>query len=252
MVIEVNGIELHLGRGRRGPTAPLAAWRHGVRRRLAVHVQGAPPGYRLIAPDLRGHGSSTNPSGTFTFRQCAGDMLALLAHLNLQRVKAIGVSGGGIVLLHMATAVPGSIASMVVVSAPPYFPNNAESSRANSPSRWSAPPKWNACAGATRAASRRFGNCSTWYGIRRLLRRCELHAVQPGDDHGRHADRFRRPRPPLRRHPGAGAVQVIPRSYLWVVPNGGHGPVFGDAGGRIFRTALPFLRGDWRSPASST
>ena len=38
---------------------------------------------------------------------------------------------------------------------------------------------------------------------------------------------------------------AIPRSYLWVVPNGGHGPVFGDAAPRFAETALTFLRGDW-------
>jgi pimeloyl-ACP methyl ester carboxylesterase len=37
----------------------------------------------------------------------------------------------------------------------------------------------------------------------------------------------------------------IPRSYLWVIPNGGHGPVFGEAAPRFVDTALPFLRGDW-------
>ena len=93
-----------------------------MRRRLAAHLQGSPAGYRLIAPDLRGHGSSTNPSGEFTFRQCARDVRALLDHLRIPRLKAIGLSGGGIVLLHLATAEPARLESMVLISAPPYFP----------------------------------------------------------------------------------------------------------------------------------
>jgi pimeloyl-ACP methyl ester carboxylesterase len=84
-----------------------------------------PAGFRLIAPDLRGHGASTNPSGEFSFRQAARDVVALLRHLGLDAVKAIGVSGGGITLLHMATAAPACIESMVIVSAPPYFPAQA-------------------------------------------------------------------------------------------------------------------------------
>ena len=40
--------------------------------------------------------------------------------------------------------------------------------------------------------------------------------------------------------------RAIPRSYLWVVPNGGHGPVFRDAAPAFARTALDFLRGGWR------
>ena len=55
----------------------------------------------------------------------ARDISALLRHLGLSRVKAIGLSGGGIVLLHMSTAERALIDSMVVVSAPPHFPEQA-------------------------------------------------------------------------------------------------------------------------------
>jgi pimeloyl-ACP methyl ester carboxylesterase len=42
---------------------------------------------------------------------------------------------------------------------------------------------------------------------------------------------------------------AIPRSHLWVVPNAGHSPVFGDHAARFAETALAFLRGAWsRSP----
>ena len=36
--------------------------------------------------------------------------------------------------------------------------------------------------------------------------------------------------------------RAIPRSTLWVVPNGGHGPVFLDAAPQFVKTALTFLR----------
>ena len=39
---------------------------------------------------------------------------------------------------------------------------------------------------------------------------------------------------------------AIPRSYLWVVPNGGHGPVFGALAPQFRENAQAFLRGDWR------
>ena len=47
--------------------------------------------------------------------------------------------------------------------------------------------------------------------------------------------------------------EAIPRSYLWVVPNGGHGPIFGEHTGsgettsRFAETALAFLRDEWGS-----
>jgi len=38
---------------------------------------------------------------------------------------------------------------------------------------------------------------------------------------------------------------AIPRSYLWIVPNAGHGPIAGELRGRFVETATEFLRGDW-------
>jgi len=44
---------------------------------------------------------------------------------------------------------------------------------------------------------------------------------------------------------------AIPGSYLWVIPNGGHGPIFGEHTGsgestsRFAETSLAFLRGKW-------
>ena len=73
--------------------------------------------YRLIIPDLRGHGGSTNPSGDFTMRQSAKDVFGLMDHLALDRIKAIGVSTGAMTLLHMATQQPNRIEAMVLVGA---------------------------------------------------------------------------------------------------------------------------------------
>ena len=84
-----------------------------------------PDDWRLVIPDLRGHGRSTNPSRQFTFRQSALDVLALLDRLGLERVKAIGMSAGGKTLLHMATGQRERLEAMVLVSAAPYYPPEA-------------------------------------------------------------------------------------------------------------------------------
>jgi pimeloyl-ACP methyl ester carboxylesterase len=42
--------------------------------------------------------------------------------------------------------------------------------------------------------------------------------------------------------------RAIPRSALWVLPNGGHGPIFGEARDAFVRTALAFLRGGPHHP----
>src|SRR5690348_7423666 len=51
--------------------------------------------FQLIAPDLRGHGRSSNPSPVFRHDESAGDMIALLDHLGIGSFKGLGVSGGG-------------------------------------------------------------------------------------------------------------------------------------------------------------
>ena len=38
--------------------------------------------------------------------------------------------------------------------------------------------------------------------------------------------------------------RAIPRSALWVVPQGGHGPIFGEASARFGETALAFFRSE--------
>ncbi|PTX94280.1 alpha/beta hydrolase [Opitutus sp. ER46] len=81
--------------------------------------------YRLIVVDLRGHGFSTNPENTFTHRQAARDVFALLDRLDVGRFSAMGMSTGGMTLLHMATTQPERVAAMVLISATSHFPDEA-------------------------------------------------------------------------------------------------------------------------------
>ena len=97
--------------------------------------------YTLIKPDARGHGRSTNPHKTITHRQCALDTLALLDHLGVRKCRAIGLSMGGNILLHMATLQPDRIEAMVVVSAAMYFPEQARAIMRRVPAADNQPPQ---------------------------------------------------------------------------------------------------------------
>lgn len=81
--------------------------------------------YRLIIVDLRGHGYSTNPGNTFTHREAANDLFRLLEELEINHFAAMGMSTGGMVLLHMATLQPQRITSLVLISATTHFPDQA-------------------------------------------------------------------------------------------------------------------------------
>ena len=81
--------------------------------------------YRLIVVDLRGHGYSTNPENKFTHREAANDVFQLLDSLGIETFSAIGMSTGGMILLHMATSLPKRIESMILISATSHFPDQA-------------------------------------------------------------------------------------------------------------------------------
>lgn len=83
--------------------------------------------YRLIIVDLRGHGHSTNPDNSFTHKDAAADVFLLLDTLEVKCFSALGISSGGMALLHMATSQPERIISMVLISATSYFPDQARS-----------------------------------------------------------------------------------------------------------------------------
>ena len=55
--------------------------------------------YRVIVPDCRGHGQSSNPNHSYSFKELAADMAALIRALGYERAHIIGHSNGGNVAL---------------------------------------------------------------------------------------------------------------------------------------------------------
>lgn len=243
--IDLNGFRMYYeDRGNGEPLVLLhggmgigADWRHVF--------ASDPEGYRVIVPDLRGHGRSTNPAGSFTFRQCALDVLALLDSLDIVRAKAIGLSMGAKTLLHMGTAQPSRLDAMVLVSATPYFPE----------------PLRIAAAQFTRESFDRLSEAD-----RDILRNRHVHSdeqIRLLYDMTRafatsYSDMSFTPpqlgtitartlivygdRDPY--YPVEMAVELfrgIPQSALWIVPYGDHGPIFGTLAPAFAATALAHL-----------
>ncbi|MFC5181084.1 alpha/beta fold hydrolase [Actinomadura harenae] len=72
--------------------------------------------YRVIAPDLRGHGLSSAPAGGYAPRDLAGDLVRLLDHLGVAGpVVAIGHSLGAMVVSALAVEHPGRVRALVCV-----------------------------------------------------------------------------------------------------------------------------------------
>jgi 3-oxoadipate enol-lactonase len=58
--------------------------------------------YRVIAPDLRGHGKTSVPEGTYTMESMADDIAQLLQKLNISEAVLFGHSLGGYIALAFA------------------------------------------------------------------------------------------------------------------------------------------------------
>jgi pimeloyl-ACP methyl ester carboxylesterase len=200
--------------------------------------------YTAIKPDARGHGRTNNPQSTITHRQCALDALALLDHLGIKKCRAIGLSMGGNILLHMATMQPDRVEAMVVVSATMYFPEQARAIMCQVPTPENQPADaW--------AAMRKFHKlgdqqiAALWNWAREMKGSYDDMNFTPPS-----LSRIRArtlivygDRDPL--YPVEMAVDMyraMPSSALWVVPNRGHGPVFSQDAAQFAQAALAFFR----------
>jgi pimeloyl-ACP methyl ester carboxylesterase len=197
--------------------------------------------FQLILPDLRGHGRSGTLAKPFRHKEAAADMLALLDHLKIASCRAVGISAGGNVLLHMATKQAGRIQAMVLVSATPYFPAQARPPMSHYPDTLSQQqwetlrrrhPGGDEQIKAILASTKSFATSYDDLNFTPpLLSSIEARTfIIQGD------------RDPL--YPVELSVEMakaIPNSRLWIIPNAGHGPVLGARWSEFQQTASSFL-----------
>jgi pimeloyl-ACP methyl ester carboxylesterase len=117
--IRAGDVELHIAEAGQGPPVLLVhgwpqhwwAWRRVIPELARSH--------RVICPDLRGHGWSQAPRGDYAKATLAGDLLALLDALELERVPYVGHDWGGWIGFELARLAPGRLASLLAISIPP-------------------------------------------------------------------------------------------------------------------------------------
>ena len=183
----------------------------------------------------------------FTHRQSALDVFALLDRLDVNHFTSMGISTGGMTLIHMATMQPERVEAMVLIGATSFFPESARKilreTTLNPPEKqWEQMRKRHKHGDEQiRTLITQFRDFKDSYDDMNFTRpylstiRARTLIVH-GD-----RDRFFPIGIPTEMY------LAIPRSYLWIIPNGGHVPIFGDMAKRFVETSARFLRGDWKA-----
>jgi pimeloyl-ACP methyl ester carboxylesterase len=114
----VRGVRLHYAEAGAGDPVLLQhgwpqhwwVWRHLI---PAVAER-----YRVIAPDLRGHGWSSKPKGDYRKDELMRDVIALLDDLGIERVRYVGHDWGAYVGMLASLRHPDRIEKFVCLSIP--------------------------------------------------------------------------------------------------------------------------------------
>ncbi len=173
-------------------------------------------------------------------------MFALLDELGIDRVRAMGMSSGGMTPLHMATQQPERIEAMVLIGATSYFPEQARAIMQRAvPDSMSVAElqEWESCStrgeGQTREVLGQFHRMKDSYDDMNFTAPYLLTiTARTLIVHGDH-DEFFPVSIPIEMY------AALPEAYLWIVPHGGHIPIFGEQAEAFNDKALAFLRGKW-------
>ncbi|MBA2516909.1 MAG: alpha/beta fold hydrolase [Solirubrobacterales bacterium] len=121
--VQAGDVELHLAEAGSGPPVLLVhgwpqhwwSWRKVIPELARTH--------RVICPDLRGHGWSQAPRGSYAKATLAADLIALLDVLELEQVPYVGHDWGGWIGFELARLAPERLTALLALSIPPpWFP----------------------------------------------------------------------------------------------------------------------------------
>jgi pimeloyl-ACP methyl ester carboxylesterase len=120
--IKANGQSFHYQQTGAGPDVLLI---HGVTGDLSIwFLCEAMPTlgrlFRVTAYDLRGHGYSDVPREGYTCADQAGDVVAIMDALEIERATLLGHSFGGVIATHAAVLYPERIDALILSD--PSFP----------------------------------------------------------------------------------------------------------------------------------
>jgi pimeloyl-ACP methyl ester carboxylesterase len=119
-LVSANGIEVNVAAiGER--SAPVILLLHGLYDRWQVWepVMRALVGdYRIIAPDLRGHGRSATPDIGYAYHDYVADLVGVLDQLQVRGADVVGHSLGALIAQFLAGDEPDRVRALILVDPP--------------------------------------------------------------------------------------------------------------------------------------
>lgn len=119
--LEVNGASIYYEDHGDGPAIILIHGGLGAGSEWGTVVSLLGDGFRVITPDSRGHGRSSNPAGKLSYGGIAEDIAALITALGLRRPIVGGWSDGGQITMELAVRHPALAGGLIVGAAYPDF-----------------------------------------------------------------------------------------------------------------------------------
>ncbi len=127
MFVRTGGLTVHVQVA--GPrAAPPLLLLHSLGTSLHVwdaQAEALARDWRVIRPDMRGHGLTEVTPGPYTLHGLAGDALAVLDALGVERAHVAGLSIGGAIAQALAARAPARVRSLVLCDTAMAFPPEA-------------------------------------------------------------------------------------------------------------------------------
>jgi 3-oxoadipate enol-lactonase len=111
---DINGFRIHYERAGQGP---LLALLHGVStnaRSWAHQLQALADTHDVVAWDMRGYGSSSDPEAPYTMSDLSADLAGLLDHLGVEAAHLCGLAMGGVLALDFYGRYPSRVKSLIL------------------------------------------------------------------------------------------------------------------------------------------
>ncbi len=114
LALDVNGIRLHYAAAGEGRPVVLIHGNAEDHNLFGTEIgQLVKAGYRVYAPDSRGHGANA-PLKEYHYNDMAEDIYEFIRHLGLERPALYGHSDGGIIALLLELRHPGTLGIMAI------------------------------------------------------------------------------------------------------------------------------------------